>query len=68
MNQKLLITAALLRASMIAGTAYADPANVVGTGTLQDTSTGNLTSQSNVGLSTNSALIARICDVRKLPI
>jgi hypothetical protein len=68
MNQKLLITAALLRASMIAGTASAEPANVVGTATFQDTSTGHLTSQSNVALGTSSASSARTCNGRKYTI
>jgi hypothetical protein len=41
MKQKLLATAALLGASLLAGTAYADPINVVGTATFQDTPTGD---------------------------
>jgi len=41
MKPKLLATVALLGASLLAGAAYADPINVVGTATFQDTPTGD---------------------------
>lgn len=41
MKQNLLATAALLGASLLAGTANADPINVVGAATFQDTPTGD---------------------------